>query len=226
MLLVKTLTNMSRLSHVLTAPALSRVIFLVVFTLSISGTFAAAIPPLKRALPPATPPGPIPTRAPAPPVPSVEECKGHIDPPPTNRSLFYSLDQLSPARTFAMENELFLLENRIDKTFSDLADSPDSPWSQSQKDLFWQRCSQGFAELTSGITFVVLPRVIPVAERIWKSTEYNTLVDNTRVLLIVKVIAENFSDQTILWPCSRGGTEYTCPDNRPFTGGTNPTIPM
>ena len=189
-------------------PSLTSYSLVLLFTLSIFGTFASAIPPLKRATT-------------APPVPTVEECKAHITTPPTDQSIFYTLNTVDSAREFAIEQvpRLYLLEDIIDD-ISDYANSPNSPWSQAEKDLFWDNCSQAFAELTRGVTFVVLPSVIPVTPEVWKRIEYNALVGNLDVDLIVKVIAENFNNQTILWPCSSGGTQYTCPDNVPFTGGT------
>ena len=219
----KTLRNMSRPYYLLTAPTLTRVIPLMLFTLSIFGSFASAIPPLKRALPTTTPHGPISTQAPAPPVPTVEECKAHITTPPTDQCLFYTLNTVDSARKFAIQHvpRLYLLENLIDD-ISDYANSPNSSWSQAEKDTFWDNCSQAFAELASGVAFVVLPSVIPVTPEVWKRIEYDALVRNMDVDLIVKVIADHFNDQTILWPCSSGGTQYTCPDNVPFTGDTIP----
>ena len=221
--ITKTLRNMSRPYYLLAAPALPRVILLMFVTLSIFGAFTSAIPPLKHALPATTAPGPIPTQAPAPPVPSVEECKAHITTPPTDRSLFYSLGTVDSAKNFSLIHvpRLYILADRLDN-ISDYANSPNSPWSQAEKDLFWDNCSEAFAQLTSGVAFVILPSVIPATPEVWKRIEYDALVSNMDVDMIVKVIAENLADQTILWPCSRGGTQYSCPDNVPFTGDTTP----
>jgi hypothetical protein len=196
----------------------------MLFTLSIFDSFASAIPPLKRAPPPTTaPPGAVAIQAPVPSVPTVEECKAHITTPPINQSLFYTLGTVDSARTFAIQHvpRLYLLEDLIDD-ISDYATSPDSSWSQADKDLFWDNCSQAFAELTSGVAFLILPSQIPVTPKVWKRIEYDALVNNMDVHLIVKVNDSNTQDQTILWPCSSGGTAYECSDNIPFdddTGG-------
>lgn len=175
-----------RRSHSLVAPVLPRILPLILFALSIFDSFASAIPLFKRQ--------------------SVGECKAWFTVPPVDSSVFYTGGTAEQAEMFAANHEprLYIL-----------ADLFNPPPDVAETDQFWDNCSQAFAELSSGVTYVLIPpQVVMAIPDVWGRVEYGALVANPMVTMIIWVNPTNFQDQLTLWPCpGGGGTMYApCPD--------------
>ena len=104
---------------------------------------------------------------------------------------------------------LFILADRIDD-IADEGSPPYSLWSEGERELFWENCSEAFALLTTGVTYVVIPPNFPTFGDIWEQHEYPILAANPAVTEIIRVDSTDFDRQRSIWPCETYADAYGC----------------
>ncbi|KAG5331660.1 hypothetical protein C0989_007640 [Termitomyces sp. Mn162] len=115
--------------------------------------------------------------------PDVEEIKQHIHIGP-DESLFYSgpngYMRLADAQA-----------KKMSKKILDMAWTDRDLLKTKRKKTFWKNASQAFAELSSGMVYVLLPEDVGINNfhkgTIWEEVEWPTLEKNVHVTKVIKV---------------------------------------